>query len=176
LSSIATNIVTEIGRLPAHRIFGRVTAVVGLLVEVGGAQSALSVGDHCRMRGRGGRWVPCEVVGFRDGRALAMPLGTLDGVGLGAEVEVGGAEPAIHPDPGWLGRVVDAFGQPVDGKGPLPSGPLAYRVHDKPPPAHSRQRVGGKIDLGVRAMNTFLSCCKGQRMGIFSGSGVGKSR
>jgi flagellum-specific ATP synthase len=104
-----------------------------------------------------------------------MPFGSLDGVGLGCRAEIGVTEPVIYPDKSWLGRVINAFGEPVDGKGPLPVGRRAYPIHNMPPPAHSRQRVGGKIDLGVRAMNTFLTCCRGQRMGIFAGSGVGKS-
>ncbi len=175
MTSIAENLINEISRIPEYRIFGRVTAIVGLMVEVGGLRGVLSVGDHCRIIGRKDRRVTCEVVGFREGRALLMPFGSLDGIGLGCATEVGTSDPAIHPDKGWLGRVVDAFGQPVDGKGPLPTGPVAYRIHGRPPSAHARQRVGGKIDLGVRSMNAFLTCCRGQRMGIFAGSGVGKS-
>jgi flagellum-specific ATP synthase len=85
------------------------------------------------------------------------------------------ANPVLHPHPGWLGRVIDSMGQPVDGKGPLPQGQVAYPIRNTPPSAHSRQRVAGKLDLGVRAMNAFLTTCRGQRMGIFAGSGVGKS-
>ena len=81
----------------------------------------------------------------------------------------------IRPGHGWLGRVVGAMGRPLDGKGPLPDGPMAYPVRNRPPNAHARNRVGEKLDLGVRAINAFLTCCKGQRMGIFAGSGVGKS-
>jgi len=168
-------VVNEIGRLPDFQINGRVAAIVGLLVEVSGVQGSLSIGDHCRIVGRDGRRVICEVVGFRDGLALIMPFGTLDGVGLGCLVEVSSTEPVIYPATAWLGRVVNAFGEPVDGKGPLPTEPVAYPIHSRPPPAHSRQRVGGKLDLGVRALNTFLTVCNGQRLGIFSGSGVGKS-
>lgn len=169
------NIVKEVGRLPDQRIFGRVTNVVGLLIEVGGVEGHLSVGDHCEVIGRARRRLVCEVVGFRGGQALLMPFGSLEGIGAGCRAEVGAAQPAIYPGAGWLGRVVNGFGQPVDGKGPLDVGANAYPVRNRPPPAHERRRVGAKIDLGVRAINTFLTCCRGQRMGIFSGSGVGKS-
>jgi len=172
---LVNNIVTEIDRLPDYTVFGRVVAVTGLMVEVAGLRGSVSIGDQCRVAGRRGRQVICEVVGFRDDRALVMPFGSLDGVGLGYRAEVGTTEPVIHPDPSWLGRVINAFGEPIDGKGPLGMGAIGYPVQNQPPPAHTRQRVGDKIDLGVRAINTFLTCCRGQRMGIFSGSGVGKS-
>ncbi len=175
MTVLVKNIVSEIKRLPEYNTYGRVMAVVGLLVEVGGVQTALSIGDHCIIRSRSRRPVTCEVIGFRGGNALVMPFGSLDGVGLGCRAEVGAAEPVIYPNSGWLGRVINAFGEPVDGKGPLELGNNAYPIHSGPPPAHQRQRVGGKIDLGVRGMNTFLTCCEGQRMGIFSGSGIGKS-
>ncbi len=86
-----------------------------------------------------------------------------------------GSTASSIPPRGWLGRVVDAFGNAVDGKGPLPQGVEPYPLRNRPPPAHKRARVGEKLDLGVRSLNTFVACCRGQRMGIFSGSGVGKS-
>src|SRR6202041_843208 len=79
------------------------------------------------------------------------------------------------PSPSWLGRVLNAMGDPIDGKGPLAQGPSPMPYRNSPPPAHSRKRVGSPLDLGVRALNTFLTCCRGQRLGIFAGSGVGKS-
>ena len=81
----------------------------------------------------------------------------------------------MRPSAGWLGRVVNALGEPLDGKGPLPGGASPYPFRNTPPAAHARRRVGAPLDLGVRAINTFMTCCRGQRMGIFSGSGVGKS-
>lgn len=161
-------------------MYGQVSAVVGLLVEVNGVQGSLSIGDHCRIVGRrttgheDGR-ITCEVIGFRDGKALVMPFGSLDGIGLGCPVEVSASDPVIYPDRRWLGRVINSFGEPIDDKGPLPMGGERYPIHRQPPPAHTRQRIGGKLDLGIRSLNTFLTCCQGQRMGIFAGSGVGKS-
>ncbi|HYE50778.1 MAG TPA: flagellar protein export ATPase FliI [Azospirillaceae bacterium] len=168
-------IIAELDSLPDYRLFGRVTSVLGMLVEVGGVERRLSIGGRCRVLSRGGRVVPCEVVGFRHGKALLMPFGTLDDVGLGCRAEVAEGQAAIHPSDAWLGRVINALGEPIDGKGPLVPGDRPAPVKNNPPPASSRRRVGGKIDLGVRSINTFLSCCRGQRMGIFAGSGVGKS-
>ncbi|MDJ0895926.1 MAG: flagellar protein export ATPase FliI [Alphaproteobacteria bacterium] len=175
------NLKSELSQVADHHVFGRVTAVLGIMVQVGGIERYLSVGDRCDIHPRGheagknGRLVPCEVVGFRDGEALVMPFTSLDGVGLGCRVEVAASQPVVYPTEAWLGRVINALGEPIDGKGPLPKGPLGYPIRALPPPAHSRKRIGDKMDLGVRAMNTFLTCCKGQRLGIFAGSGIGKS-
>jgi len=140
----------------------------------------LSVGARCRIEGLNAvngivPQVICEVVGFREDRALLMPFGGLEGIGLGAKVTYLGSESAIYPDESWLGRVINPLCEAMDNKGAVPIGQAAYKLRAKPPAAHTRQRVKGKIDLGIRAINTFLTCCKGQRMGIFAGSGVGKS-
>ncbi len=169
------NLQQEIEAIPALRRFGRVARIEGLLVEVTGASGAISMGGQVRLTPNIGRAIPCEVVGFREGRALAMPLGTLDGMTLGARADFEGPTASIYPCEAWLGRVLDAFAKPTDGKGPLPQGPQAYPLKAQPPMAQSRARLGGKLDLGVRALNAFATCCKGQRMGIFSGSGIGKS-
>jgi len=157
------------------RFYGRVVGVQGLLVEVAGAQQSLSIGSRVNLLSRQDKTITCEVVGFKADRALLMPYSMLEGVWVGCQAYVEGEIPVVHPSPQWLGRVVNAMGEPIDGKGRIREGGEAYPIHAQPPPAHLRQRVGGKIDLGVRALNTFVTCCKGQRMGIFSGSGVGKS-
>jgi flagellum-specific ATP synthase len=149
--------------------------VQGMLVEIGGVEDLLAVGSRVFVGTRDRRRVPCEVVGFRQGRALLMAFGTVDGIGVGSRAEIADSDPVIYPHKAWLGRVVNALGEPLDGKGPLPMGPAPYTIKASPPAAHKRQRVRGKIDLGIRAINTFLTCCRGQRMGIFAGSGVGKS-
>jgi len=171
----SSRIMAGIEALAPYKIFGRVTAVQGLLIEVAGVEHHLSVGGRCYVVARGERRVLCEVVGFRDDRALLLPFSSLDGIGLGCKAEVADAQPTISPTPSWLGRVINAHGEPIDGGPPLPVGDQPHSVRGAPPPAHMRQRVGGKLDLGVRAINTFLTCCSGQRMGIFAGSGVGKS-
>ena len=104
-------------------------------------------------------------------RLLLMPYGSLEGIGLGCKVEVENAAPVIYPHPSWLGRIINAFGEAIDGKGPLIKGNKPYYIKSSPPPAQFRDRVRGKVDLGVKAVNAFLTICKGQRMGIFAGSG-----
>jgi len=168
-------LLSDIDAIPTLTRFGRVARIEGLAVEVTGAQGAVSLGGQCRISIGNHRTIPCEVVGFRDGRALVMPLGSLDGITLGARADFEDRPASIYPSKAWLGRVIDGFGKPVDGKGALPQGTTAYPLKAAPPPATSRGRMGGKLDLGVRAMNAFTTCCAGQRMGIFAGSGVGKS-
>ena len=173
--SVIDHILHDIDRLKPEVIYGRVTKILGLVVEITGIADRLSIGAMVMLCPKDGRRIPCEVVGFRDGIALIMPFGTLEGVGLGCRAEIVGYAPFVSPDDSWLGRVVNALGEPLDGKGPLGQGDLPVPYRNSPPPAKDRTRIGEKLDLGVRAINTFLATCEGQRMGIFSGSGVGKS-
>src|SRR6267154_2535097 len=108
-------------------------------------------------------------------KALAEQIGDIDGVNIYGRAVIANAASQVRPSPSWLGRVINAMGEPIDGKGPLAQGPSPMPYRNSPPPAHSRQRVGAPLDLGVRALHTFLTCCRGQRLGIFAGSGVGKS-
>src|SRR5215472_16235306 len=165
----------QLSDLDPVEVYGRVVGVRGLMVEVAGPLHAMSVGARVVIETAGGRTIPCEVVGFSGSHALLMPFAALEGVRRGCRAVVSAVAAAVRPSPEWLGRVVNAMGEPIDGKGPLPAGPAPYPFRASPPPAHARRRVGGPLDLGVRALNTFITCCRGQRMGIFSGSGVGKS-
>lgn len=167
----------DLDRLQPYRISGKITAVKGLLAECSGIEQVLKIGSRCRILGSSSkrRDVLCEVVGFRDDTALLMPFHSLEGVGPGAEVVLDQYDSSVQPCEAWLGRIVDAMGNPIDGKGPLPVGGTDYLLRASPPQASKRTRVGGKIDLGIKVLNTFLTCCLGQRMGIFAGSGVGKS-
>ena len=175
MSLLMQNIINSVNALNGSAYYGQVTAVQGLFIEVSGIRTRLSIGDRCNVLSTAGRKVPCELVSFKGDKLLLMPYGSLEGIGLGCRVEVENASPVIYPHPSWLGRIINAFGEAIDGKGPLLKGSKPYFIKASPPPAQFRDRVCGKVDLGVRAVNTFLTICKGQRMGIFAGSGVGKS-
>lgn len=164
------SLMSAVAEVPSSRGFGRVTGIQGLLVEVAGTADTLAIGSRLTMQG-----VAAEVVGFRGGQALCMPFDQLDGVRMGCKVFVEDEGSKIRPAKGWLGRVINALGEPVDGLGGLVQGSTPYRIRGTPPPAHARARVGGKIDLGVKSLNAFATVCQGQRLGIFAGSGVGKS-
>ncbi len=169
------SLIKEIDRIHTERRYGRVTGVRGLLVELAGIGQYISVGSRLEVETRDRRRVPIEIIGFRQETALAMPFDAVEGIGVGCRAMLTQSEPMVFPSNAWLGRVVNALGEPIDGKGPIRDGHQPKLLRGTPPPAHSRQRVGEKVDLGVRALNTFVTCCRGQRMGIFSGSGVGKS-
>src|ERR1700744_6409663 len=138
----------EIETLPTLTRFGRVARIEGLGVEVTGAVGAVSLGGQVRLSLGDGKKISCEVVGFRDGRALVMPLGPLDGISLGARADFENHPASIYPSRAWLGRVLNGFGEPMDGRGSLPQGAVAYPLKAAPPLATVRGRVGAKLDLG----------------------------
>jgi flagellum-specific ATP synthase len=177
MSLTRQHLLQEIDRMPTTTATGRVVAVKGLLIECAGIEQLLSVGARCAVQGTlaAGHEVLCEVVGFRADVALLMPFGSVEGVGIGAKVTMTSAQSAVEPSDAWLGRIVDAMGNPIDGKGPLMRGGIPYLLKANPLAPSQRARVAGKMDMGVRAINTFLTTCRGQRLGIFAGSGVGKS-
>ena len=163
------------------RLAGRVSGLSGLVVDVDGLASHLSVGDRLTLKARDGRTVPAEIVGFRQGRAQAMPFAPLDGLGPGSPalacgegLAIGGSGSLAVSD-AWLGRVLDPLGRSLDGRGPLPPGKRPRTLRASPPHATDRARLGPPLDLGVRALNGFATCREGQRLGLFAGSGVGKS-
>jgi len=149
--------------------------VSGLLIESRGGLSRLAVGARAEIDRHGRPPLPAEVVGFREAKALLMPFGPVEGVAPGADIRIVESASVVRPTAAWLGRIINAFGEPIDGKGPLPQGPRPYSLRAAPPPAHARGRVGERLDTGVRALDVFATTCRGQRMGIFAGSGVGKS-
>ena len=169
------NLIAAVDRIDPLTVSARVSAVNGLLVEARGGLTRLAIGARAEIERMGAGPLAAEVVGFRETRALLMPFGALEGVAPGADIRIMPEAATVRPTLAWTGRIIDAFGDPIDGKGPLPQGPAAYPLRAPPPPAHTRGRVGERLDLCVRAMDVFTTTCRGQRLGIFAGSGVGKS-
>lgn len=168
-------ILNRINSTPEYKVFGRVFAINGLMIEASGLEGVVAIGTKCQIVSTYGQKILSEVVGIRGDRAILMPFADPQGISAGCRVEIEESQNFIYPSNAWLGRVVNALGQPVDDKGPIEAGKVPYLLKNTPPNAHKRKMVEGKIDLGVRAVNTFVTCCKGQRMGIFAGSGIGKS-
>ena len=162
----------ELGRIGPMRWDGRVTEVIGLLIESRGPKVA--IGDFCEVRSSGGRLIRTQVIGFRDGRVLAMPLEEIDGLELGDPVAGRSREALVEVGPGLLGRVIDGFGKPIDGGPPLATG-RAYPLYGHPVSPMEREHITQPLVTGIRAIDGLLPCGKGQRIGIFGGSGVGKS-
>jgi flagellum-specific ATP synthase len=155
---------------PAH---GRISRAVGLVIE--GHAPAAAIGDVCEIRSRSHRkplWA--EVVGFRDDTVLLMPVGDLTDLGPESRLVSTGAPPTAPVGDGLLGRVVNGLGRPLDGRA-LPGVRTSYPLYAAPPNPMRRRRITEPLDLGIRAINGLLTCGKGQRVGIFAGSGVGKS-
>ena len=155
-------------------VVGQVTGVVGLVIQSRGPRAM--VGELCWLSpdstGQNGFWA--EVVGFREKQTLLMPLGVLDGLSPGWEVRATGTAHPVGVGPGLLGRVLDGLGRPLDGKGQVVA-EVRYPVNAMPPDALSRKRITEPLSTGVRALDGLITVGKGQRIGIFAGSGVGKS-
>ncbi|MDY6972437.1 MAG: flagellar protein export ATPase FliI [Thermodesulfobacteriota bacterium] len=152
---------------------GKVTKVIGLLTEAHGPVSRL--GSICHIYPKGDMpKVMAEVMGFRDNRILLMPLEEMRGVGPGSKVVAKQQKATIHVGQGLLGRVIDGLGNPIDNKGPIQIID-EYPVYTKPANPLIRKRISRPLDIGIRPINGLLTIGCGQRMGVFSGSGVGKS-
>ncbi len=151
---------------------GSVVRVSGMTVESKGPP--VGIGEICEIIVSGGKRVPAEVVGFRDKLRVLLPLAGIEGVSPGAQVVASAVHRHIALGPELLGRVIDAMGKPIDGLGPLMG--TDYRPLDAPAPAPlSRTPITEPLSFGVRSFDGLLTCGKGQRIGIFAGSGVGKS-
>lgn len=152
---------------------GKVDKIIGAVIESTGPKA--NIGELCQIRtAYGGHWIRAEVVGFRDDRILLTPFEELRGVGPGSMVKATGDVLRIPVGEQLIGRVIDGFGDPIDQKGSL-RGMMMYPVQNIPSNPLERPRIDQQIRFGVRAVDTLLTCGRGQRMGIFSGSGVGKS-
>jgi type III secretion system ATPase, FliI/YscN (EC 3.6.3.15) len=156
-------------------IKGKLTKAVGLVLEV--KHPVLSIGKICKIQSKNQAKRECvlaEVIGFNNDKAILMPYGDISGINLESEVILLDEEEKFPAGPELKGRVLDPFGNPLDDKGKITCRDFAKIFNDPPPPL-SRKRIQEVMDVGVRAINSFLTICKGQRIGIFAGSGVGKS-
>jgi FliI/YscN family ATPase len=159
-------------RMPTGVWKGRVTDLSGLLIESQGPAAA--VGDFCEIETFGGKRIRTQVIGFRNGRVLSMPLEETDGLQLDDEIVARSEQSRVPVGPALLGRVLDGFGQPMDG-GPKPECTQTYDLYAAPPNPLEREHITEPLATGVRVIDSLLPCGKGQRIGIFGGSGVGKS-
>ncbi len=162
-----------VGRMNTMKLNGKVSQVIGVVIESRGP--AAHLGEVCEIRvKRNEPPILAEVVGFKENQVLLMPLGEMEEIGLGSDVIARGTSLKVRVGDGLLGRVLDGLGRPIDGLGPLDaSGEML--VNRTPPSAMERKRIDEPLAFGVRAIDGMLTCGKGQRIGIFAGSGVGKS-
>ena len=163
----------RIDNITTVKHFGKVTQVVGLVIESAGP--AISIGRICNIENRdNGEKIKAEVVGFRDDRLLLMPLGTVTGITPGAIVTSTSEQLRVPVGPEIIGRVLGGLGQPIDGKGPIRT--ITTRsLNADPIPALQRNRISEPLKTGIKAIDLMNTVGKGQRMGVFAGSGVGKS-
>jgi flagellum-specific ATP synthase len=165
--------IRDVKALEPRRFEGRVTALEGLRIEAAGPAEAMRLGASVRFGDANGP--RGELVGFEGDRAIVLACDPLEGLGLGAPVLFTSGLDTVRPSDAWLGRVIDAFAEPLDGLGPLRSGWLPRAVRSTAPNAQARARVHDRLALGVKAIDVFAPCAAGQRLGLFAGSGVGKS-
>ncbi|RMH05418.1 MAG: FliI/YscN family ATPase [Nitrospirae bacterium] len=170
---LAHHLLQRLERIDPVKLYGRVLRAVGLTIE--GTGPASSIGQLCRIvPAHHPEPIEAEVVGFRDGRVLLMPLGDVRGIGPGSHVIYDAQMPMVPVGPELLGRVLDGLGRPLDGREPIPAS-AAYPLYHDPPNPLERERIACPLDVGIRAINALLTCGRGQKVGIFAGSGVGKS-
>lgn len=162
-----------LSRLNTMKLNGKVSQVVGVVIESRGPAARL--GEVCEIQvSRNAPPLLAEIVGFRENHVLLMPLGDMEGIGLGSDVIARGVSMKVRVGQGLLGRVLDGLGRPIDGLGPLETEDEML-VSRTPPSALKRQRIRESLAFGVKAIDGLLTCGRGQRIGIFAGSGVGKS-
>src|SRR6204780_2993433 len=169
---LLSDLISTLSQMETLQWAGRVSEIVGLLIASDGPATA--VGDFCEIRSAKGRTVRAQVVGFRDGKVLLMPLEETGGLQLGDAVIARPEAARVEVGPQLLGRVLDGFGKPMDN-GPSIDPEALYDLYATPPGPLEREHITEALVTGVRAIDSLLPFGKGQRIGIFGGSGVGKS-
>lgn len=166
-------LLAELAQVRPVRHFGRLTEMRGGMLWVRGLQGRARLGDQVAVLGAGGERLGGEVLGLGPQGAEVLPDGPAEGAAIGDRVELLGGG-GLAPDDSWIGRVIDPYGAPLDGR-PLARGPLLRSLRAPPPSPARRKRLGGRLATGLDAFNTLLPLVRGQRMGLFAGSGVGKT-
>lgn len=174
MNAMENQLFAALGRLDAYKRYGKVVRVVGLMIESKGPET--SIGDVCILHigKQKTRKVYAEVVGFRDEYVLLMPFTNVQDIAPGSLVEATGKPLQIKVGTGLIGTVLNGIGLPLDGS-PLQKGLYTFPTENEPPNPLLRQRITAPLEIGIRALDGLLTVGKGQRIGIFSGSGVGKS-
>jgi flagellum-specific ATP synthase len=168
-----TAITAELARIPNQRRVGRVTAVGTAALEIAGLSNHARIGDQVAIGVGSGAPLGGEIVGVSEAVARAMTYEPLDGAAVGNAATLLGAA-GVHPAEAWVGRIVDAFGQPLDGR-PLTPGAASATLRRSPPAPATRKGLGPRLGTGLAVFDTVLPLARGQRIGVFAGSGVGKS-
>lgn len=162
----------NLDRTSPYNVLGQVNKIIGHVIESNGPMT--SIGEMCCIRSMKGKEIQAEVVGFKDNKVVLMPFGDTVGVEPGSYVAISKLPFTIGVGRELLGRVLDGTGAPMDGKGEIRTR-VQQPVHNHPPNPLERERIKETVATGVRAIDSMLTCGKGQRVGIFAGSGVGKS-
>ncbi|MDR3700481.1 MAG: FliI/YscN family ATPase [Candidatus Sulfopaludibacter sp.] len=162
----------ELDRASPLQWTGQVTQVIGLLIESRGPSAA--IGDFCEVLASSGRPIRTQVIGFRNGRVLSMPLEEIDGLQMGDPICARSQDSGVEVGMGLLGRVIDGFGKPIDDGPPIPVEDT-YGLYGRATNPLHREHITQPLTTGIRAIDSLLPCGNGQRIGIFGGSGVGKS-
>lgn len=168
MMDVFTPLRAQIGTIPVAASVGRVTEISRGTLRVRGLERLASQGDRVRIGALGG-----EVLQLSSEGMVVLTDGSVEGLMIGSAVELEGAA-QIAPDDSWIGRVIDPYGRPLDAR-PLFRGPLARALQAAAPPAAQRRRLGARLSTGVAVFDTLLPLVRGQRIGLFAGSGVGKS-
>ncbi len=177
--SVVTNetlsLCSQINNINSKEITGHVFSIQGLTIHIIVHYSDIGIGSRCYLLTDKKQKIWAEVIGFNKDYVIVMLFDHAHGIKPGQTVYFESSQPTINPNMQWCGRVINGLAEPIDDLGPLPFGEYVQLLDPPSLPATKRARVKDRISVGVKAINTFLTCCKGQRMGIFAGSGVGKS-